>query len=427
MLVNLMDQHNLALLNEPDTPTSMGTSTSRDTTPDLTLLSGTLDVSWRNTGVNLGSDHDILNITIRGPMFKARMGTAKLTDWDKLRQRQAADEDENMNSTRPYGEWAKEQIELVAKYTQKIATTLQTPFVDARLAHFWEARHSLTRRWKKQRHNRKLRRRIHELNKQAAEYATQLCKENWLSVCDGLQGTLSTRKTWSLLRHLIDPLSSKSATNRSLIRTLNNYTGGVDELINDLKAKYLKTEKGDIAPQDYAGPTNEAIDKPFTDTELVAAISESNKASAPGPDTITYKLLNNLGDKARRELLQYTNQVWETGKLPPEWKEAEVRFIPKPGKTPHIDNMRPISLTSCVGKIMERPSLCGRDLIALLDTTGVPIGGLTAPDPTTSAKPSEYMLNRLVGEFEDVFSTGLGIIKGPPVSLKLRDGDTEIL
>ncbi|XP_077553849.1 uncharacterized protein LOC144168761 [Haemaphysalis longicornis] len=69
------------------------------------------------------------------------------------------------------------------------------------------------------------------------------------------------------------------------------------------------------------------------------------------------------------------------------------------------------------------PSLCGRDLMALLDKTGVPIGDLTAPDPT-SAEPSEHMLNRLLGEFEDVFSTELGIIKGPPASLKLKETAT---
>lgn len=50
-----------------------------------------MGVSWQNTGANLGLD---------------------------------------MNSPRPYGEWAKEQIELVAKYTQKIATTLHSPFVE---------------------------------------------------------------------------------------------------------------------------------------------------------------------------------------------------------------------------------------------------------------------------------------------------------
>ncbi|XP_077537534.1 uncharacterized protein LOC144149758 [Haemaphysalis longicornis] len=56
--------------------------------------------------------------------------------------------------------------------------------------------------------------------------------------------------------------------------------------------------------------------------------------------------------------------------------------------------------------------------------TGVPIGDLTAPDLTTSAEPSDNMLNRLLGEFEDVFSTDLGLIKGPPASLKLKETAT---
>lgn len=40
--------------------------------------------------------------------------------------------------------------------------------------------------------------------------------------------------------------------------------------------------------------------------------------------------------------------------LPGSWKEAEVRFALKARKSPHIDNLRPISLTSCVGKVIER-------------------------------------------------------------------------
>lgn len=35
-------------------------------------------------------------------------------------------------------------------------------------------------------------------------------------------------------------------------------------------------------------------------------------------------------------------------------KTAEVRFNPKPGKSPHIDNLKLISLTSCIGKVLER-------------------------------------------------------------------------
>lgn len=39
--------------------------------------------------------------------------------------------------------------------------------------------------------------------------------------------------------------------------------------------------------------------------------------------------------------------------LPIEWKTALVTFIPKPGKAVDTDNLRPISLTSCAGKLME--------------------------------------------------------------------------
>ncbi|XP_037557435.1 uncharacterized protein LOC119434340, partial [Dermacentor silvarum] len=51
---------------------------------------------------------------------------------------------------------------------------------------------------------------------------------------------------------------------------------------------------------------------------------------------------------------EHINEAWENSRLPKEWKDAEVRFVPKTGKALTIDNMRPISLTSCVGKVMER-------------------------------------------------------------------------
>ncbi|KAH7953147.1 hypothetical protein HPB49_005162 [Dermacentor silvarum] len=125
------------------------------------------------------------------------------------------------------------------KFTLEIATTSQTPFVDARLTHMWAARHSLTRRWKRQRHNRKLAKRIAVLNKQIAEHAAKLCRDNWLKTCDGLQGKHSTWKTWCLLRQ-----ASKTATNRNLTKVLNTYKGDGRRLLEDLKAKYIKTEKG---------------------------------------------------------------------------------------------------------------------------------------------------------------------------------------
>ncbi|KAH7959489.1 hypothetical protein HPB49_011458 [Dermacentor silvarum] len=268
-LTKAMEDHEIALLNEPDVTIRRGNSAARDTTPDLSWLSGTLDVSWR-CEVNLRSDHSVIGITIRGSRYRAMLGTARITDWDKVRkftqEQEEASEKESGQAERKqtYTEWARDQTKALQKFTQEIATTSQTPYVDARLTHMWAARHSLTRRWKRQRHNRKLAKRIAVLNKQITEHAAKLCRENWLKTCDGLQGKLSKWKTRCLLRHLIDPLSSKTATNRNLTKVLNTYKGDGRRLLEDLKAKYLKTEKGQYpVPERYERPYNEELDRPL--------------------------------------------------------------------------------------------------------------------------------------------------------------------
>ncbi|KAH7985424.1 hypothetical protein HPB51_026835 [Rhipicephalus microplus] len=108
----------------------------------------------------------------------------------------------------------------------------------------WAAWHSSTRREKRQRHNRNLVKYVAVLNRQITEHAVKLCRENWLKTCDGLQSKPSACKTWCLLRHLIDPLSSRTATYRNLDKIFNMYKGDGRRLLEDLKPKYLKTEKG---------------------------------------------------------------------------------------------------------------------------------------------------------------------------------------
>ena len=53
--------------------------------------------------------------------------------------------------------------------------------------------------------------------------------------------------------------------------------------------------------------------------------------------------------------LEIFNNIWKTGNIPKSWKEATVIPIPKPDKD-HTDptNYRPIALTSCICKTMER-------------------------------------------------------------------------
>ena len=49
------------------------------------------------------------------------------------------------------------------------------------------------------------------------------------------------------------------------------------------------------------------------------------------------------------------NDIWITGKFPKDWSKATIIPIPKPNKD-HTEgtNYRPIALTSCLCKTMER-------------------------------------------------------------------------
>ena len=66
-------------------------------------------------------------------------------------------------------------------------------------------------------------------------------------------------------------------------------------------------------------------------------------------------MLKHLPLTCQPVLTSIFNKVWEYGTFPPAWREATVIPIPKPGKD-HSDpiNYRPIALTSCLCKTMER-------------------------------------------------------------------------
>lgn len=66
-------------------------------------------------------------------------------------------------------------------------------------------------------------------------------------------------------------------------------------------------------------------------------------------------MLRYLSTDSLQALSQYVNdELWTQGTQPPQWKHAEFILIPKPNKPPSLSALRPISLTSCLGKLYER-------------------------------------------------------------------------
>ena len=107
-------------------------------------------------------------------------------------------------------------------------------------------------------------------------------------------------------------------------------------------------------PLRFRSDNNEEYNQKFSLFELESALNRSPDTS-PGPDEVHYQLLKHLPKAALEKLLAIFNHIWITGDFPPSWRKATVIPIAKPGKDPFDPtNYRPIALTSCLCKTMER-------------------------------------------------------------------------
>lgn len=337
------------LLNNPQDHTRIGNSVSIDTSPDLTFLKGIRAAKWVNTGQALGSDHYILSTVFSAAKHKDKVNGPRVTDWDRFRKTRADTaiaEIENLEA------WVEALKQDVKGTTEEVPMEEEGYTADSRLLHMWEAHASLLRRWRKQKHNGVLRRRMAKLEREIETYTLDLQCKQWGQICDRMNGQFGCKKTWQLLRHLLDPAVTKSAQRGQIARLVHQYQGTIAEFMQELRDRYINGGAGGCLPH-YSGEENSVLDEDFTVAEVEFALGQLRTTSAAGPDGVTNKMLRNLDFKSVGALTDLMNKYWVAGEIPAQWKHARIIFIPKPGKKLCIENMRPISLTSCVGKLME--------------------------------------------------------------------------
>jgi hypothetical protein len=93
----------------------------------------------------------------------------------------------------------------------------------------------------------------------------------------------------------------------------------------------------------------------FSMEELVSSLKVGKAKGAEGPDGLVPQFLKNLGEVARSFMLDTFNKSWKEGVCPQSWRDAVIVPILKPGKPQgQLDCYRPIALTFCLAKLMER-------------------------------------------------------------------------
>nr|KAG5696480.1 hypothetical protein BaRGS_016519 [Batillaria attramentaria] len=190
----------------------------------------------------------------------------------------------------------------------------------------------------------------------------QAARKSWQEKTESLNLDKDGSKLWKLAR----TLSNETSHTKVTIQENGNHLSGkkaADHFIDI----YEKISNLEVPPEHRAAmhralgelheeePQEEIMTTPFTEKELEEALQSLNLKKSPGPDGITNEMILHLGMKSKAVLLKIFNSSWKTGSVPQCWREADMIPIHKKGKDKSkADSYRPISLTSCLGKLMER-------------------------------------------------------------------------
>jgi hypothetical protein len=130
------------------------------------------------------------------------------------------------------------------------------------------------------------------------------------------------------------------------------------DLLNRYFASVFTTEDLITIPDPYSifdgdinvdGLTNIEI----TEELVLKKLTELNINKSQGVDDLHPKLLFELRNKLVKPLTELFNLSLKTGKLPQDWKDANVTPLFKKGARDKPENYRPISLTSIICKLLE--------------------------------------------------------------------------
>ena len=194
-------------------------------------------------------------------------------------------------------------------------------------------------------------------------------RESWKNYVSTINSRTPTNKVWSMIRkitgknipsHLLHLKDKKGnlITNKEQIANTIGETFAKNSSSANYSEEFRKVKKtAEEKPPDFKLKPREqekAYNKRFKLRDLKRSIKKS-KDTSPGLDSIHYKVLKQLPDETLKILLDIINKYWDSHTFPESWRKAMVLPIPKPDKDKqNPSNFRPIALTSCICKTVER-------------------------------------------------------------------------
>ena len=88
--------------------------------------------------------------------------------------------------------------------------------------------------------------------------------------------------------------------------------------------------------------------------EVLEAIRNTKKSTAPGPSMVGIDMLKQLGEGHLEEVCEFLNQCLTEGRIPDNMNTAHIRLLPKTEAGFQMDKTRPIVLMETLAKLHER-------------------------------------------------------------------------
>ena len=206
-------------------------------------------------------------------------------------------------------------------------------------------------------------------------------RDSWRQYVSSIDSRTRPTKVWNMIRkitgkHVPNCLHHLKDSNGDIITTKDDIAEKLAEAFErNSSSEHYSNDFKHIKRREEAKSLNfktkktYSYNKKFTLRDITRSIKKSNDSS-PGVDQIHYQILKHLPKTTLKFLLDLINEYWESGTFPECWRTALLLPIPKPGKD-HYDpnNYRPIALTSCICKTVER--MVNERLIWVLEKKGL--------------------------------------------------------
>lgn len=313
---------------------------SRSTAIDLTMTSANLKefCEWRVLEDDLGSDHKIVEITLK-VNDKKEHSTRRFIDTEKINQEIGAMNFQELEDIR----------NLLDKLTDNIVRNTKQVKNNFIPKAWWNNDINSAKELKLEalrRFNRIANiENLIEVNRRTAELKRKIkiAKINaWIEFVDSINPFTSLAQVWTAIGRIEGRKRKKF--NGNLLDDFEEGRKFMIKYFEDEPEKELKCVQ--------------SLGEELLSLEFLSEIINKKRNSAPGIDGITYKMVKNMSIIQKSQLAKMMNDVWQSGQVPKELKWIRVIPIQKPNKHVCIENMRPISLIQIFLKIMNSAVKC---------------------------------------------------------------------